>query len=79
LCVHKNYLTLEIDDVPTLGEQLIPVHVTLLENETVLDKKARGQRMAEMLEKLALSQTMTDIDPIIWQQQTRQDRSLPGR
>lgn len=62
-----------------MGEKLTPVHVTLLENEQVIDKKARGQRMAEILEKLAMSQTMTDIDPILWQQETRQDRSLPGR
>lgn len=68
-----------IDDVPTLGEQLIPVHVTLLENESVLDKKARGRRMAEILEKIAVSQSMTDVEPVIWQQETRQDRSLPGR
>lgn len=68
-----------IDDVPTLGEQQIPLHVTLLENESVLDKKARGRRMAEILAKLAVSQVMTDVYPVIWQQQTRQDRSLPGR
>ncbi|MBG1260680.1 hypothetical protein [Nostoc commune] len=68
-----------IDDVPTLGEQQISVHVTLLENELVLDKKARGRRMAEILEKLALSESMADVDPVMWQQETRQDRSLPGR
>ncbi len=68
-----------IDDVPTLGEQQIPVHVTLLENESVIDKQARGQRMAEILEKLAVNQALTDVDPVIWQQETRQDRSLPGR
>ncbi|BBD68232.1 hypothetical protein NIES4072_44560 [Nostoc commune NIES-4072] len=68
-----------IDDVPTLGEQQIPVHVTLLENESVIDKQTRGQRMAEILEKLAGSQAFTDVDPVIWQQETRQDRSLPGR
>jgi predicted transcriptional regulator len=44
-----------------------------------LDKTARGRKMAEILEKLAMSQTMTDIDPIIWQQDNRQDRLLPGR
>jgi hypothetical protein len=68
-----------IDDLPTLGEQQIPVHVTLLENESVIDKQARGRRMAEILEKLAESRALTDLDPVIWQQETRQDRSLPGR
>ena len=68
-----------IDDVPTLGERQIPVHVTLLENESVIDKQVRGKRMAEILEKLAVSQAFTDVDPVIWQQEIRQDRSLPGR
>ncbi|MEH2180428.1 hypothetical protein [Nostoc sp.] len=68
-----------IDDVPLLEDQQIPVHVTLLENESVIDKQARGRRMAEILEKLAVSQTLTDVDPVIWQQETRQDRLLPGR
>jgi hypothetical protein len=68
-----------IDDVPILGEQQNPVHVTLLENESVIDKQARGRTMAEILEKLAVSQAFTDVDPVIWQQEIRQDRSLPGR
>jgi hypothetical protein len=68
-----------IDDLPTLGEQQIPVHVTLLENESVIDKQARGRRMAEILEKLAQSRALTDVDPVIWQQETRQDGLLPGR
>ncbi|MEH2320359.1 hypothetical protein [Nostoc sp.] len=68
-----------IDDVPTLGEQQIPVHVTLLKNKSVIDKQARGRRMAEILDKLAVSQALTDVNPVIWQQETRQDRSLAGR
>jgi hypothetical protein len=35
--------------------------------------------MAQVLEKLAASQAMTDVDPVVWQQETRKDRSLPGR
>lgn len=35
--------------------------------------------MAEILEKLAVSQALADVDPVTWQQETRQDRSLPGR
>ncbi|MEH2381884.1 MAG: hypothetical protein V7K27_23835 [Nostoc sp.] len=52
-----------IDHVPTLGEEQIPVHVTFLENESVIDKQARGRKMAEILEKLAVSQALTDIKP----------------
>ena len=29
--------------------------------------------MAEILEKLAVSQALTDVNPLIWQQETRQD------
>lgn len=47
--------------------------------ESVLDKKAQGRRMAEILAKLAVRQVMTDVDPVIWQQQTRKERSLPVR
>jgi hypothetical protein len=35
--------------------------------------------MAEILENLAATQTLNNIDPILWQQETRQDRPLPGR
>ncbi|MBE9004914.1 hypothetical protein IQ259_07655 [Fortiea sp. LEGE XX443] len=68
-----------IDDVPKLGEQINPVYVTFLENESVLEQKARGRKMAEILGKIAVSQSMTDVDAVVWQQETRQDRSLPGR
>lgn len=29
--------------------------------------------MAEILEKLAVSQALTDVNSVIWQQETRQD------
>lgn len=35
--------------------------------------------MAEVLEKLAASRAFSDIDPIGWQHEVRQDRSIPGR
>ena len=43
------------------------------------EKKERGQRMAEILEKLARSQAFAGIDPVAWQRDVRQDRELPGR
>lgn len=68
-----------IDDVPELGEQRFQVHVTVLDERSVLEAATRGQKMAKILEKLATTQGIDNIDPVGWQQETRQDRSLPGR
>lgn len=69
-----------IGDVPNeLGDQMLQVHVTFLDDKPVLESKTRGQRMAEILANLAATQTLNNIDPVLWQQETRQDRSLPGR
>ncbi|MBW4565411.1 MAG: hypothetical protein KME32_30870 [Mojavia pulchra JT2-VF2] len=67
-----------IDEVPKFGEQQIQVHVTFPDNETALETKSRGRRMAEILNNLATSEA-PNIDPVVWQRETRQDRSLPGR
>jgi hypothetical protein len=68
-----------IGDVPELGEQMLQVHVTFLHNKPVLDPKTRGQRMAEILANLANTQGLSSVDPVLWQQEARRDRSLPGR
>lgn len=68
-----------IGDVPELGEQMLQVHVTFLDDKPVLESKTRGQKMAEILANLAATQVLPDIDPVLWQQETRQDRSLPRR
>jgi hypothetical protein len=69
-----------IGDVPDeLGEQMLQVYVTFLDEKSVLESKTRGQRMAEILANLAATKGLGDIDPVLWQQETRQDRSLPGR
>lgn len=70
-----------IGDRPNLGEQTFQVHVTFLdvEEKTVSQSKTRGQKMAEILEKLATTQPLNEVDPVLWQQETRQDRSLPVR
>jgi hypothetical protein len=39
----------------------------------------RGARMAQALQGLADRNTFGTIDPLQWQQEVRQDRSLPGR
>ncbi len=68
-----------VDDVPELGEQRLQVHVTVLDEQPVLEAVTRGQKMAKILEKLATTHGINNIDPVGWQQETRQDRSLPGR
>lgn len=68
-----------IGDVPELGEQRFQVHVTFLDDKPVLEPKTRGRRMAEILESLAATQAMSEVDPVLWQQETRRDRSLPER
>ncbi|BDA70503.1 conserved hypothetical protein [Rivularia sp. IAM M-261] len=57
----------------------VQVLVTILEEEPVQQTKGRGQRMAAALEKLAEAQAFAGIDPVVWQQDMRQDRELPGR
>jgi hypothetical protein len=42
-------------------------------------KASRGQAMASALEKLAQLNTFEGVDPIAWQRETRQDRSMPRR
>ncbi len=68
-----------IGDVPDLGPEMLQVHVTFLDDKPDLESKTRGQRMAEILENLAATQALSNVDPVLWQQETRQDRSLPGR
>jgi hypothetical protein len=68
-----------IGDVPELGEQTLQVHVTFLEDKPALESKTRGQKMAEILAKLASTPVLSDVDPVLWQQEIRQDRSLPER
>jgi hypothetical protein len=68
-----------IDEIPELGEQKLQVHVTILEDEPGLEPKTRGERMAEILERLATTQASSTVNPVLWQQEIRQDRSLPGR
>lgn len=71
------------DDVPEqlVAGQPVPVHVTILD-ETMLpsEQPTRGQQMAAALERLAAKGGLADIaDPVTWQREMRQDRTLPGR
>jgi hypothetical protein len=57
----------------------VQVLVTILEGEPITEINGRGQRMAAALEKLAQAQAFAGTDPLLWQQDVRQDRELPGR
>lgn len=62
-------------------EQPVDVYVTILqENDASLGAAARGQKMADALEKLASVNALSEIsDPSAWQREERQDRKLPDR
>ncbi|HTL89427.1 MAG TPA: hypothetical protein VL134_08490 [Leptolyngbya sp.] len=81
--VLKGNLIEWLDEAPQLGDQSISVHITVLETvleESVsLDSATRGQRMAEVLEKLAANRSFSDIDPLDWQREVRHERPMPGR
>ena len=71
------------DEVPELviAGQAVPVHVTILDESLLRSQRqVRGQQMAAALERLAAKNELAAIpDPVKWQRETRQDRSLPGR
>ncbi len=69
------------EDVPEQirGQASLTVFVTILNQPAVADG-TRGPRMAEPLQRLALSGGVPSIsDPLQWQRKQREDRDLPGR
>jgi len=69
-----------IDRSPEIGDRSINVEVTILEEYSSLDSESRGQKMAQVLEKLAAGNAFCQVsDPVEWQREVRQDRSLPDR
>ena len=75
--------TLKGNRLEWIGEQprrkeAVPVHVTVLEEQT--SHRAQGDQMAEALNQLAEAGGLSTIsDPEAWQREQRQDRALPGR
>ncbi|MDJ1175824.1 hypothetical protein [Roseofilum capinflatum] len=68
-----------IEDSPELKDEKLEVYVTVLDRTPKVNSKTRGQRMAEILENLANEPGLEHLDPILWQRETREDRSLPER
>ncbi len=59
----------------------VAVHVTILDEGVLVPKRqSQGQRMAAALEQLAAAHSLAEInDPVVWERDARQDRTLPGR
>ncbi|MEL7036233.1 MAG: hypothetical protein AAFO04_11520 [Cyanobacteria bacterium J06592_8] len=68
-----------IDEVPTVSDRPVRVHVTFLEDPSTSATASQGQRMAEILAKIADLNPFADIDPKALQREIRQDRPLPYR
>jgi hypothetical protein len=62
-----------LDEAPPKDDRPLNVSVTILEELPSLDI-SRGQKMAEILEKLSIGNTLLDVDPIEWQREMRSDR-----
>ena len=62
-------------------ESGVAVHVTILDEAADLSQTVnRGRRMAEALERLAARNALQEIsDPVLWQREQREDRTLPDR
>ncbi len=61
-------------------DKAVAVYVTVLDEPlTTGVEPGQGQRMAAALEKIAAANMLAEIDPVAWERDLRQDRSLPGR
>lgn len=66
-------------DPPPNNQSAIPVHIILMQNAPN-GPGTRGGAMADALEDLARMGGLPSItDPIAWQRDVREDRSLPER
>jgi hypothetical protein len=68
-------------DAPPQPQGRTQVEITLVRSETDSERRARGRRMAQALQRVAeAGGAFSQIeDPVAWQREIRQDRPLPGR
>lgn len=66
------------DEAPQTNSP-VEVYVTVLEENSSTKLDQYGQAMAEVLEKLSAINACADVEPMSWQREERQDRSLPNR
>ena len=79
--LHNNQLEWR-DSAPkdVLPQSSVEVYVTILENQGEnVDKTAVGVQMATVLQSLADLPERSISDPIAWEREVREDRSLPLR
>lgn len=67
-----------LDETPETSDRPLEVRVTILESDAGREKVSSGRKMASALEKLAALNTFAGVDPVAWQRDIRQDRSLPN-
>lgn len=67
------------NDAPSqaIAGEAVNVYVTVLEPPA--DKKERGKRMAEALERISKSGALANIDPLAWEREVRNEAPLIGR
>ncbi len=54
--------------------------ITRIAESDLPEVVGRGEEMARILEQIAALNAFADVpDPVLWQREIRQDRSLPGR
>ncbi|MEA5577603.1 hypothetical protein [Anabaena sp. UHCC 0451] len=70
--LHPDFLTKN-------AQKQFQVQVTFLEQTSTTATKSNVQKMAEALRKISKKNIFAEIDPQKWQQEIRQDRSLPNR
>jgi hypothetical protein len=59
---------------------LIRQRVISQDRDANLSQSLRRQKIAEILEKIAASNVFANVsDPVEWQRELREDRTLPGR
>ena len=64
-----------------VDDRAVAVHVTILaEVQSASTPHTAGQHMAAILEQLSYQPTFAAIsDPVAWQREQRNERTLPGR
>ena len=76
----KNNSIQWLEETPEIKlDTSIKVHVTLLEEVAASEPKSHGKKMAEALKKISKNNVFAAINPQQWQQEIRQDRTLPNR
>ena len=76
----KNNSIQWIDKTPEIDlDNSIKIQVTFLEENSLIENKSNGKKMAEALKKIADNNTFSNINPSQWQKEIRQDRPLFNR